>query len=224
MNALETLKNFLTYFNRKTIYFNFHYLPIRQAMRFPVFITRNTKLKCMKGTIKITCPLKPGMIKIGVGEIGIYDKLHNRAIWENLGNIIFNGNAIIKYGAKIVVGETGTLELGDNFRITSGSFIVCFKSIIIGNDCRISWACQIIDTDFHRVYDSKSNYVNPDKEIKFGNNCWIGNHCLVHKGTHLGNMVVLSSYSMVNKMILENNVILAGIPAKVIRTDITWGE
>jgi len=164
------------------------------------------------------------MIRIGTREIGIYDKRHNRPVWENLGVVIFYGNAVIKYGAKIIVGKGAILKLGNNFRISSGSFIICYKSIEFGHDCRISWDSQIIDTDFHRVFDRDLNHINPDKEIRIGNHCWIGNHCLILKGSQMGNMVVLSSNSMINHVIPDNNVVLAGSPAKIVRTSITWGE
>ena len=121
------------------------------------------------------------------------------------------------------MGEGASLKLGNNFRISSGSAIICFKSIQFGSDCRIAWGSQIIDTDFHKVYDADSNHLNPDKEIKIGNNCWIGNHCMVQKGTQLGDMVILSSNSMINKIVEESHVILAGSPAKITRTSIAWG-
>jgi len=178
----------------------------------------------MKGSVEIAGPLRTGMVRVGAAEIGIYDMKHNRPVWENAGKVVFEGNAVIKYGAKIIVGEAGKLKLGNNFRISSGSSVICYKSIEVGDDCRISWDSQIIDTDFHRVFDQKSNHVNPDKDVKLGNNCWIGNHCLVQKGTLLANMVVLSSNSMINSIINSSNVILAGCPAKVIRDSITWGE
>jgi acetyltransferase-like isoleucine patch superfamily enzyme len=224
MKFFKIIGLFLTYINLKTIYFNFHYLSIREALHLPVFLSRNTKLRCMKGKVKITSPVKPGMIQIGAEEIGIYDKRHNRPIWENRGTVLFHGKAVIKYGAKIVVGQKGILRLGNNFRLSSGSFIICYNSVEFGDDCRISWNTQIIDTDFHKVYDIDLIQMNPDKEIMIGNNCWIGNHCLINKGTHLGNMVVVSSNSMINKDIPESNIILAGSPAKIIKTSITWGD
>ena len=223
MRLAEILRCFLIYFNWKTIYFNLYYLPFREALRLPVFLSRNTKLKRVKGSIQIFGIRRPGMIRIGTEEIGIYDMKHNRPVWENSGRVIFEGYAVIKYGAKIIVGDNATLILGHNFRISSGSVIVCYKSIEFGADCRIAWDTQIIDTDFHKVFDSDSNHLNPDKKIKFGSNCWIGNHCLVQKGTQLGDMVVLSANSMINKVIPESHVILAGSPAKIIRTSIAWG-
>ena len=214
---------FFLYLNWKTLYFNVVYLPFREAIRLPVFLSRNTKLKCLKGSIKIYGIRRPGMIRIGAEEIGIYDSKHNRPVWENSGLVVFEGHAVIKYGAKLIVGEGATLKLGNNFRITSGSAIICYKSVQFGNDCRIAWDTQIIDTDFHKVFDSESNHLNPDKEIRMGNNCWIGNHCLVQKGTQLGDMVVLSSNSMINKVFEESHVILAGSPARIIKTSIAWG-
>ena len=224
MNILKIIRIGLIFINLKTIYFNLYYLSFREALYLPIFLSRNTKLKCMKGSIRISGARRPGMIRIGTEEIGIHDKRHNRPVWENSGTVIFDGNAVIKYGARIIVAEGATLRLGDNFRISSGSAIVCYKSIEFGHDCRISWDSQVIDTDFHRVFDEESNHINPDSEIRIGNNCWIGNHCLVQKGARLGNMVVLSSNSMVNNAITETNVVLAGSPAKIIRTSITWGE
>lgn len=224
MRLLKIAKYFFTYLNLKTLYFNLYYLPFREALRLPVFLSRNTKLKCVKGSIRISSPIRTGMIRIGALEIGLYDMRHNRPIWENSGTVIFEGNAVIKYGAKIIVGEGATLKLGNKFRISSGSTVICYKSVEFGDDCRISWDSQVIDTDFHRVFDEEANHINPDKNVKLGNNCWIGNHCLVQKGTHLGNMVVLSSNSMVNNGNEVSNAILAGSPAKVIRNSITWGD
>jgi len=219
----EIIRCLFVYINLKTIYFNFRYLPFRDACRLPIFLSRNTKLKRVRGSVQIAGIIKPGMIRIGALEIGIYDMKHNRPIWESSGHVIFDGTAVIKYGAKIIVGKGAKLRLGDNFRISSGSSVICFKKIEFGSNCRISWDSQIIDTDFHKVYDGFSNHLNPDKPVKLGNNCWIGNHCLIQKGTHLAHMVVVSSNSMVNKVFDESHIILAGSPAKIIRTSIAWG-
>ena len=224
MNLFKRIGVFLTYFNCKTLLFNFHYLPFREAMHLPVFLSRNTKLRRMKGIVKISGPLRAGMIRIGANEIGMYDKRHSRPIWENTGTVVFNGCALIKYGAKIIVQNNGVLTMGKDFRLSSGSFIICHKSISFGDNCRISWNTQIIDTDFHRIFDSDLKHINPDKNIRIGNNCWIGNHSFIHKGTVLNDTVVLASGSMVNKEIPESNIILAGSPAKIIRTSITWGN
>lgn len=178
----------------------------------------------MKGSVVISGPLRTGMVRIGTNEIGIYDRRYNRPVWENSGVVEFHGNALIKYGARIIVAEKGHLILGDRFRISSGSSIICYKLIDIGQNCRISWDSQVMDTDFHRVYNLHNEHINPDKKIRIGNDCWIGNHCFIQKGTHLGNMVVIASNSLVHSGKPDNNVILGGSPAKVIKRSISWGE
>jgi acetyltransferase-like isoleucine patch superfamily enzyme len=214
----------LVFFNLNSLQLNFKYLPWHQAIKFPILASNGVKLRIMEGKVIINAPLKPGLIKIGTGEIGIYDKRHNRAIWENKGTVIFNGEAIIKYGAKIVVGEQGILELGDRFRITSGSSIVCYKHIKLGNNCRISWDAQIIDTDFHSIFDNQGNKINPNKSITIDDDCWIGNRCTISKGTILPKHTVIASNSLINKEFLESNTIIGGTPGKVIKRGITWGE
>jgi len=178
----------------------------------------------MKGKVVISAPIRTGMIRIGANEIGLYVKRFNNPVWENKGIVEFQGDALVKYGARIIVAEGAKLKLGKGFRFSSGSQIICYKSIELGYNCRISWDSQIMDTDFHMVFDETRKHINPDREIRIGNDCWIGNHSFVQKGTVLGNMVVLASNSMVNSSIEENNVILAGSPARIVRKSITWGE
>lgn len=225
MNIEANIRAVLAHLNCKTLIFNFHYLPIREAIHLPFFLSRNTKLKSLKGSVKISDPkIRPGMIRIGTEEVGFYDKRHNRAVWENAGEVEFQGVARIKFGASITVSQGGKLKLGDGFRLSSGSRIVCYKSIIVGRNCRISWDVQLIDTDFHRIFDENKKHINPDKEIRIGNDCWIGNNSFIQKGSVLGNMLVVASNSMVNSHIPEDNVILAGSPARIKRAAITWSE
>lgn len=49
----------------KTIYFNFHYFPIKTAIVFPVIISRKIKLKSLDGEIILPNYISTGIIKIG---------------------------------------------------------------------------------------------------------------------------------------------------------------
>lgn len=177
----------------------------------------------MKGKVELPAKIRTGMIRIGAFEIGHYDRKHNRPIWENKGKIVFKGEALIKYGAKIIVGEKGVLEIGDKFRLSSGSYIICYKKVALGSNCRISWDTQIIDTDFHRIFDKSGRTLNPDKDIIIGDNCWIGNRCTINKGSLLKEYTIVASNSLTNKAYDQPHVILAGMPATIIRTGVEWG-
>ena len=224
METLRKIGKLIGYLNFKTIYLNIKYLPLGKAIYLPILASKKVKLRKVKGKVIITCPVRTGLIKLGADEVGHFDKRHNRTVWENYGTIIFNGTALVKYGAKIIVGSMGRLELGNNFRFSSGSVIICYKSVIIGDNCRVAWETQIIDSDFHRIFDEGGSQINPDKDIIIRKNCWIGNRCTISKGAILGNDTVVASNSLVNKKFTETNVIIGGIPGKIIKTGITWGD
>lgn len=55
----------------KTIWFNFHYLPFRQAIKLPILLYKPKFLVC-KGRIKIDGPVHFGMITLGCYRVSIY--------------------------------------------------------------------------------------------------------------------------------------------------------
>ena len=52
--------------NIKTLYFNFKYLPFKEAVKLPVFLSRHVCLKKIKGKVIINSKIRTGMIKIGL--------------------------------------------------------------------------------------------------------------------------------------------------------------
>ena len=52
--------------------------------------------------------------------------------------------------------------------------------------------------------------------LSIGNDCWIGEHAVINPGVTLGNKVVVASGSVVTRS-FGDNVVLAGVPPKVIK-------
>lgn len=72
----------------KSIYFCFKYLPLGLAIRLPVLLSHHVCLANMKGTVHITASkITVGLIKIGFGEVGIFDRKYSRTIWQNNGGV-----------------------------------------------------------------------------------------------------------------------------------------
>ena len=208
--------------NYKTILFNFHYLPFKMALKFPILISSKVVFIALKGKLVLQAPLHFGMIKIGFGDVGIFDKKKSRSIWELNGKIIFNGTANIGHGSKISVGAEGILEIGNNFEISAESSIVAFKKIVIGNDCLISWDVLILDTDFHKILDFNNNILNAPKEIVLGNKVWVGARSLILKGSNIPSNAIIAAASVVNNILPTENTIYGGSPAKFLKADIKW--
>lgn len=100
----------------KTLRFNFHYFPLRTAIRFPVFVYWRTLLLNMHGKIEVKAPVSTGMLRLGPHGLGTQDVRFERTIWEVSGTLVLGGKAQIGRGTKISIGKNGTLELGGVLR------------------------------------------------------------------------------------------------------------
>jgi len=112
--------------NIKTLYFNFKYLPLLQAIKLPVFISQKVVFLKTKGTVKIYGKIRSGMIQIGFPSVGIFDHSYSRSIWQVSGIVIFHGKAFLGQGTKLSV--RGTVEFGDNFITSAETSIIADKN------------------------------------------------------------------------------------------------
>jgi hypothetical protein len=159
MKMIKQILKIISKLNFKTIYFNFKYLPFRQAIKIPIILSKEVYLWHTGGQIILDCPIKSGIIEIGYGDVGIFDREVSRSIWQVSGTVIFKGSAQIGHGSKLSVG--GTLILGNGFMITAESSIIASNRIEFGENCLLSWDTLIMDTDFHDVKDKSGNILNP---------------------------------------------------------------
>jgi acetyltransferase-like isoleucine patch superfamily enzyme len=181
-------------------------------------------LNNLKGKILIEGPLSAGMIKIGYGDIGIFDKKRSRTVWDVSGTIIFKGKAHIGHGSKISVWENGKLILGKNFTINAESTLIASEKIEFGDDCLLSWEILIMDTDFHPILEKSGTRCNPASPIYIGNKVWIGCRCLILKGSGIPDQSIIAANSLVNKKLVGENNIFGGNPLHILKKEVTWNE
>jgi maltose O-acetyltransferase len=110
----------------------------------------------------------------------------------------------------IIIIEEGVIINNNFFAISCGS------GIHIGRNTLIGLNCEIIDSDFHEVNPQNRKVGKPiSKKVVIGENVFLGNNVKVAKGVVLGNNVVVGNGSVVLSS-FEDNVIIGGVPAKVI--------
>ncbi len=199
----------------KTLLFNLRYFPLKDAIRLPVFVSHRVWLKELSGTVKVS-DVRTGAILIGFGDA----MFESSSIWQVSGTVEFNGNAVIGPGSKIVV--SGNLTIGKNFLVTATTLIIAHKSITIGDNVLFAWDTLIMDTDFHKIYDSSQNRTNQPRTISIGNKVWIGCRTVILKGVEIADGVVIGASSTLTKSIKTNNSIVGGHPAKMIKENIKW--
>lgn len=207
----------------KTIHFNLANLPLKQALRLPVFIHYTTHLE-IKGNIRICLDVvSPAMIRIGFHTVPVCNPNDKTSIviLEN-GVLCFEGTAHIGRGSKLFVGKTAYLNLGDNFAISASSSINCHYQIVFGKDIQFSWDCLVMDSDTHYIF-GKNGIINKNKEVVFGDKIWIGCRSTILKGSIIPSNCVIGACSFIaGSKFFRSNSIIAGAPAKSIKDIINW--
>lgn len=117
-------------------------------------------------------------------------------------------------------------EIGEKTFVGRDTHIACSEDnseLIIGRDGMISSYCQVRTGDSHSVTDLEGNRINPAASVYIGDHCWLGEGSKVMKGVTLSKDTVVSTGAIVTKS-FGSNVLLGGMPAKVLKENISWNE
>lgn len=197
----------------KTIFFNFKSLPFKQAIKFPIFIYSDTKLISI-GKIHIESDgIHKGMIRIGKRNFFAGFKTQ----FINSGEIHFQGKCLIESGT--CINNCGKIIFGKESRFGERCNILIVNKLTIKDSTQIAFETVIMDTDFHTIVNTTTGMAKKSYgEINIGSYNWIGNRCMIKKGTITDNYTIVSSLSMLNKDYRNENKypLIAGCPAKII--------
>lgn len=211
------LRKFPSFF--KTLLFNLRCLDWERAKKCPIFIFPKTKIKLCTGKIHINFPASTGDIQIGF-DWGFRSNGPTQIRIE--GELSFNGKCKIIQGCNICVAETGHLTFGDNNLVSENVLIYCWNKITFGEYVRITYQCNIFDSDFHYTLNIDSRTIKRHSApITIGNYVWIGNRTNIKKGTKIPDYVtVAASGTTLTKdytTLVDKYGVLAGNPAKTLR-------
>jgi len=206
-----------------TLRFNFKYFPFKQAIKLPVYVSHRVWLMQINGNIQIEGPIRRGMITIGFGRIGIFDRQNSRSIWLVAGRVVFKGSARIGHGSKVSVGGRGKLILGDRFTISAESTIVTNKKVEIGNNVLFSWDILLADTDFHDIKNSGGEVINPDAPVIIGDNVWVGCRSMILKGSKIPSGTIVAAGTTITSTVnYGKNSIVGGNPVNILKENVYW--
>ena len=99
--------------------------------------------------------------------------------------------------------------------LSPGCYLDGRNGIIIGKNVWIGPNVSLISMNHNT--NNYENYIK-DPPIIIGNNCWIGASVIILPGVKLGNHVVVGAGSVVTKSFLDTNILVAGNPAKKIKS------
>lgn len=123
-------------------------------------------------------------------------------------HIHVEANIRVDYGYNIYIGE--------NFYSNHDLTILDVAPVTIGDNCMIAPGVHIY-TATHPIDPMERNSgLEYAKPVVIGDNCWIGGRSIINPGVTIGNNVVIASGTVVTKDV-PDNVVVAGVPAKVIK-------
>lgn len=206
-----------------TIYFNFHYLPFKQAIKLPIFLYK-PHLKLMKGTITILGGgVKTGMIEFGKNQVALYP--NSGFIYSNNGgDLIFHGCCSIGNNSALAIGKNGHVEFGKNFKASTTFKLASQYHIIFKDDVLFGWDCLVMDSDFHKLTKLSGGYSKGYGAILVGSNTWFGNGTLVLKNSVIPDFCVIGAKSIVSgKLEVPSYSLVSGNPLKLIKQGV-WRD
>jgi acetyltransferase-like isoleucine patch superfamily enzyme len=174
---------------------------------------------------KVKFKVKGGSNKIIIEE-GV--ALKNLKIEVNGNNNLIELKKDVRFyedGKILIEGDNCQVVINDKTTIGSANLFCeeSNKKIIIGNDCMLSRNITIQTGDFHSIIDESTKMrINKSSDIIIGNHVWIGNQALILKGAIISDNSIVGISSLVNKNFSEKNIIIAGFPAKILKSNINW--
>lgn len=152
-------------------------------------------------------------------KINIYSNNNTVEIGKNC---IFAGTEInIWYeNQKIIIGDNCT------FGSTRFDMVSENRTIEIGEDCQFADEIYVRNGDGHAIINKNTlETINlPQEKITIGNHVWIGKKTILTKNVTLPNNTTVGMGSVVTKNFKDEYTVIAGNPAKVIKTDVNWNR
>ena len=194
-------------------------------------------------TKKLTGNYLPIRVRIGIGQ-KLRVAVDKKAVVKLFGNLLVNswgGSAIpssISCGAAANLQIEGDFEIGPSVHIeimqgakltlggrkySSGSGITCDsrimveKSIAIGYDCIIAWDVYISDSNWHEIAG-----IGRSAPVVIAEHVWISHGVSVLKGAEIPAGCIVAAKSLVNRAFDKEKALIAGVPAKVARSEVEW--
>lgn len=192
------------------------HMPNGRIIRNPRYVKHfNVRFKGKNSTIEIylPCNLNSSLFVLYNNDHFIINKNVSADIFA-IGSACVPGYG----GAKLIIGENCSLN-NTKFYLNS-----CPNAFIeLGNDCMFSMDITLWASDTHQIIDcGTGKIINKRYGIKIGNHVWCGTRCTILKDTIIQDNSIIGANSVVSGKFDVGNIIIAGHPAKQIKSGIDW--
>lgn len=123
-------------------------------------------------------------------------------------------------------GNDRVIKIGSGFSGAAQFRVVEDNNYIhLGNNCMFSWDVTIMASDYHTIYEKTGQVFNKAVGgVSLGNNIWVGCKSMILKDAQIGSGSIVGACSVVTRQFKDENCVLAGNPAKIVKRDIRWSR
>ncbi|MBZ1351029.1 hypothetical protein KZZ10_10265 [Alcaligenaceae bacterium LF4-65] len=151
---------------------------------------------------------------------------YNIVLW-NSGNFLYISPRSSLPSATIAVGS-GLVYVGDGVT-SAGQTIINVRnsgSVILNDDILISNGCKIMSDDCHSIIDIQTRKrINPfGGAVTIQKHVWMGSQSTIMGNSIIAHDNIIGERAFVRNIYSQENSIIAGVPAKVVRTGVTWNR
>lgn len=148
----------------------------------------------------------------------------NIRIVGNNNKIFIDEKAFLRHSELWIEDNENEISIGRNTTMHADTHLSAIEgtSIKIGENCMFSSGILIRTGDSHSIVNSNGERINKSQNIEIGDHVWFGINVLCLKGTHIANNSIVGAGSLLTKGFNEENVAIAGNPAKIIKNNVNW--
>lgn len=176
-------------------------------------------------------------LKISVCGSGNFIQIDENLFVKNKLNISIKGNnnrIILGKNIKVVDNlsiqiledcHNGEIIIGDNCSFWNTLIQTCElnSKVLIEEDCMFSYNTEVMNSDGHCIFHD-GVLCNIGKNITIKNHCWIGYNAMIYKNSYISKNSIVGRNAFVSGIFEKPNVVLAGLPARIIKENINWSR
>lgn len=136
------------------------------------------------------------------------------------------GRLVVGSGVELrgsfTIGDGSEVVIGDKTRINRHCLFIALEGarIEIGKGCLLS-NCTLRTCDMHTLVDDSGERINPSRSIVIEDRVWLAENTYVCKGVRMEHDSVAAANAVVAKNVPAHTIV-AGNPAKPVKTGISW--
>lgn len=145
-------------------------------------------------------------------------------IYGNDNRIVIGTNSNLINTDLWIEDDHNEIIIGEKTCITGKTHLAAIEGtkISIGKNCLFSSNIHFQTGDSHSILDLTGKRINKSEDISIGDHVWVGTKVTCLKGVRVPPHSIIGACAVLTEQFLEENTVLAGVPARVVKKGVRW--